>query len=190
MELRDKIIEAATRIYCEAGFRGTTTRRIAAEAGVNEVTVFRQFGSKEALLREAIGRQWAGCGCPMPPGPGGDPFTELLAWARAYTDGHRQMAPLIRTRMGEFEEHPEMVPGGGSPPARSAQALVAYLEQLRDDGIAKAEFDPAAAAAMLTGALFTDAIARQGLPDMFGANAENDIEEYVRLFLRGIGVNR
>ena len=40
---KDHILEAAARLYGEHGFRGTTTRRIAQEAGVNEVTLFRQF---------------------------------------------------------------------------------------------------------------------------------------------------
>ena len=51
---RTQLLEAAARIYSEAGFRGATTRRIADEAGVNEVTLFRLFGSKGALIAEAV----------------------------------------------------------------------------------------------------------------------------------------
>ena len=54
MENRQRSLDAAARIYGEAGFRGATTRRIAAEAGVNEVTLFRIFGSKASLLAEAV----------------------------------------------------------------------------------------------------------------------------------------
>ena len=188
MDIREEILKAAARIYCEAGFRGTTTRRIATEAGVNEVTVFRHFGSKEALLREAIGRQWGGGGC-SPPAPesGGNPVVELQAWARLMTAGLRQMAPLIRTRLGEFEEHPEIVPPRGSPPAQATGALTRYLEQLRDAGLARAEFDPRTAAAMLMAALFADGIVREGLPDMFNDDIDRSIDEYVLIFLRGIG---
>ena len=46
MELRDRILEAAALVYAETGFRGATTRRIAERAGVNEITLFRHFGSK------------------------------------------------------------------------------------------------------------------------------------------------
>lgn len=38
--------------------RGATTRRIAERAGVNEVTMFRRFGIKSALIRAAIERQF------------------------------------------------------------------------------------------------------------------------------------
>ncbi|MBA2243371.1 MAG: helix-turn-helix transcriptional regulator, partial [Gemmatimonadetes bacterium] len=57
MEMREKVLSAAVRVFAEVGSRGATTRRIAAAAGVNEVTLFRHFGSKEALMREAL--RWA-----------------------------------------------------------------------------------------------------------------------------------
>src|SRR5947209_20557385 len=51
---RDGILNAACGVFAQHGFRGSTTRRIADAAGVNEITLFRQFGSKEALIREAM----------------------------------------------------------------------------------------------------------------------------------------
>ena len=54
MSVRDQLLHAAARIYAESGYRGATTRRIATAAGVNEITLFRHFGSKDALIREAI----------------------------------------------------------------------------------------------------------------------------------------
>ncbi len=45
------------------GYSGTTTRKIAEAAGINEVTLFRKFGTKENLFFEAIeylGRQSVG----------------------------------------------------------------------------------------------------------------------------------
>ncbi len=44
------IIEGAIRAVAEYGFQNLTTRRIAEEAGVNEVTLFRRFGNKAAVL--------------------------------------------------------------------------------------------------------------------------------------------
>ena len=49
-ETRARIIAAAQAIYEQNGTRGTTTRLVAERAGVNEATVFRHFGSKQALL--------------------------------------------------------------------------------------------------------------------------------------------
>ena len=49
-----RILEATLELLGRVGYRGTTTREIAQRAGVNEVTLFRRFGSKESLAREAI----------------------------------------------------------------------------------------------------------------------------------------
>ncbi|HEX6643610.1 MAG TPA: helix-turn-helix domain-containing protein [Gemmatimonadales bacterium] len=188
MDVREEILNAAAQVYGEAGFRGATTRRIAAVAGVNEVTVFRHFGSKEALLREAVSRHWGGGGCsPDAPEHAGDPVRDLTAWARGITEGLRRMAPLIRTRLGEYEEHPEIVPPRGSPPAQAAQGLARYIEALRAGGLVRADVDARIAAAMLMAALFADGIVREGLPDMFNDDIDASVEGYVRIFLRGLG---
>jgi AcrR family transcriptional regulator len=47
---RDRILDAALKSFAEKGFVGTTTKEIAKRARVNEVTVFRLFGSKHALF--------------------------------------------------------------------------------------------------------------------------------------------
>ena len=41
---------------------------------------------------------------------------------------------------------------------------------------------------MLLGALFSDAIGRDLVPDMYAVPAEDALSQYVALFLRGIGV--
>ena len=52
----DKILLAAIDLMAEKGYNGTTTKEIAAYAGVNEVTLFRHFGSKQKLLEAAFDR--------------------------------------------------------------------------------------------------------------------------------------
>lgn len=48
-EVRQQILKTAIRLFAQKGFRGTTTREIALAAGVNEVTIFRHFASKQDL---------------------------------------------------------------------------------------------------------------------------------------------
>ena len=103
MPSREKLLAAAARIYGESGFRGATTRRIADEAGVNEVTLFRLFGSKSALIAEAI-REHA----PRSTEPGGlpdepvEPEQELSAWCDAQLTHLRAARSMIRKAMGEI----------------------------------------------------------------------------------------
>lgn len=45
-----RILEAAKKLFMENGFKGTTTKMIAAEANVNESTIFRHFNTKEGIF--------------------------------------------------------------------------------------------------------------------------------------------
>ena len=52
-----KILDAARALFIENGYGGTTTRAVAAKANVNEVTLFRRFGSKELLFHAVLARE-------------------------------------------------------------------------------------------------------------------------------------
>lgn len=53
-DTEQRILDAALRIFASEGYTGATTRRIAEEANVAEVTLFRKFKSKENLLKEVL----------------------------------------------------------------------------------------------------------------------------------------
>ena len=188
MSVRDQLLQAAARIYAEAGYRGATTRRIATAAGVNEITLFRHFGSKDALIREAIVRAGTSELTDLLPEHPRDPTRELREWAGTHLTDLRERRALIRTCMGEIAEHPGIFPSDNSPTALAARALSRYLRRLREIGIAKAPFNEVAAAAMLMGALFADAMGREIMPDIYRNDPDEALDEYIRLFLRAIGV--
>ncbi len=190
MSVRDQLLEAAARLYAEAGYRGATTRRIAIQAGVNEITLFRHFGSKDALIREAISRAGSSLVPDMLPETPREPFREVRDWAKAHIAELRERRSLIRTCMGEIEEHPGLISAEGSSTALAAKALCRYVRRLRETGLAKADFDESAASAMLMGGLFADAMGRDIMPDMYRNDPEHALEQYVRLFLRALGVGQ
>lgn len=65
---RKAIVNAAVPLFARSGFAGTTTRELAAAAGVSEALLFRHFPSKQSLYREILR-----LGCE------GDPALERLA---------------------------------------------------------------------------------------------------------------
>jgi AcrR family transcriptional regulator len=53
-ETEKNILLAATKLFSEQGYNGVSTRKIAEQAGVNEITLFRYFKSKGNLLQSVI----------------------------------------------------------------------------------------------------------------------------------------
>src|SRR5436190_5938261 len=53
-ERKASIVEAAMRIFAEKGFRGTTTRELAAAVGVTEPVLYEHFRTKRDLYSAII----------------------------------------------------------------------------------------------------------------------------------------
>jgi len=53
-EPRRLLLDAARKLFARQDYRSTTTREIAVAAGVSEYLLFRNFGSKAGLFREAL----------------------------------------------------------------------------------------------------------------------------------------
>src|SRR5579859_5771177 len=167
MHSRDDILAAAADVFARHGFRGSTTRRIAQAAGVNEITIFRQFGSKEVLLREAMQHLTQSAGLASLPDPPSDPERELARWSESFMQHLRLRSSIIRKTMSEIEERPEMCECASYVPRRASAELCQYLGALRREGLAPEKFEPKIAAAMLMGAIFADAMGRQMMPDIY-----------------------
>jgi AcrR family transcriptional regulator len=53
-EVREQLLATAEKLFSERGYGATTTRDIAAAAGIAESALFRHFGSKANLMSEAV----------------------------------------------------------------------------------------------------------------------------------------
>lgn len=190
---RHRLLHAAAEVYAQHGWRGATTRRIAEAAGVNEVTLFRQFGSKDALLGTAVAelaRVTEAASLPTVPAC---PEAELLAWSRAHHAATCTMRDLVRQLMSDAREHPEPAHCASDGVLAGFARLRQYVLALRRHGFmdGPAPVTPAevrGAVTMFMGAVFADAMNRELMPAMFPLSAEASLRAYVRTFLRGIGV--
>lgn len=186
MEIRAKILEAAARVYSQHGFRGATTRLIAQEADVNEVTLFRTFGSKEALIEEALRTCAEHADFARLPAEPDDPARELAAWFAAHRAHIHQSRPLIISCMAEMETRPEVASSAARAPHRAWDELSRYLGRLKELGLMDRDVDINAAGSMFMGAAFGDAMGRELIPEMFPRSLEEAPEQYTRVFLRAI----
>ena len=94
---RKAIVTAALPLFARKGFAGTTTRELAAAAGVSEALLFRHFPSKQSLYREILA-----LGCE------GDPALEKLATLPASTATAIGIVRFMVRRFvlgGESERH-------------------------------------------------------------------------------------
>lgn len=183
---RQQLLDAAAKVYAEVGFRGATTRRIAEVAGVNEVTLFRTFGSKANLIDEVIRSCHRGPEAATLPAEPADPEGELTRWAG---DTHRFMLErrgLIRSAVAELHEHPEHSSEVADHPTVSFRELRAYVDRLHATRTIPDVANANAACTMLLGTLFSDALHRDVMPSMFPP-APDAPRTYVRLFLRALG---
>ncbi|MGH7582529.1 MAG: TetR/AcrR family transcriptional regulator [Gemmatimonadales bacterium] len=187
MATRESILDVAARLYADHGWRGTTTRGIADAAGVNEVTVFRLFGSKESLLIEAIGQAAEGDVGPRLPDVPKKLRAELVEWALAR---HAQLADkrgMIRSCLAEWEEHPDLAPKVCRGGQDAAADLRRYLAAARRRKLIGAEGPLEAATKMFVNAVFMDAMMRDVMPAASPGSDRDTIATFADVILRGLG---
>lgn len=187
MDIRERILVAATKIYAQHGFRGATTRLIAIEAGVNEVTLFRTFGSKAALFEALMDGHVAQSPIPELPDNPIDPEQEMTEWCAAVLGHMRENRALIRTSFGEIEERPEAAICMCEGPNCAAMILTDYVLRLQSIGRTASDGDIKTAISMLMSSMFGDAISRDVMPSAFPQPIEDAPAKYVRVFLRALG---
>jgi AcrR family transcriptional regulator len=188
MDIRDRIIEATRQVYARHGFRGATTRLIAAEAGVNEVTLFRLFGSKAALVEAVMQLHVAQSPVPALPDEPVDPEVEVTRWADAVLTHMRANRSLLRTAIGELEERRDAAVSMCEGPNCAGMVLTDYMLRLQTTGRADAGADIPTSVAMLMSSLFGDALCRDIIPTTFPEPVEEAPRRYVQAFLRSLGV--
>lgn len=187
MSIEQRILDAAVRVVEHEGLRGATTRRIAEEAGVNEVTLFRRFGSKEQLLLEAMRRR-ANEGPTLPESPA-DPTAELRAWCVRQADALWAARGFVRSALLDLQQHPTLCAAAHDHPQRVRAQLADYFDRLRACGKASGAWDADAIARMLLGALFSEAVTEPSQPEGGPFSAEAVADRYVPWVLRAIGIS-
>ncbi|TYP79302.1 TetR/AcrR family transcriptional regulator [Paenibacillus methanolicus] len=133
----DKILKAAIDLIAEQGYDGTTTKEIAAAAGVSEVTLFRHFGSKQALLLAAFERyHYAGEMTKLFERMSGDVRRDLLLVGRTYHAIMNRNRKLLDIAHKGGSRLPEEVRDQASQhPVQLKKLLMNYFSALLEQGI-------------------------------------------------------
>jgi AcrR family transcriptional regulator len=162
---RQRLLAAAARVFARDGLNGATTRAIAKEAGVNEVTLFRLFQSKDRLIAAVVGQNFGSAtGAPPAPLPAvtTDLRADLTELARRYEKVLQDNWPLVRTMLGEIQHHhrdqERQVFESIFHPLK--KALLARLIAARKAGLLQPGARPEVVADLLGGMIFTGVLRR------------------------------
>lgn len=185
---RERILEAAARVYAQHGFRGATTRLIANEAGVNEVTLFRSFGSKNALIEAVLAQYGQSRPHVVLPADPADPAAELTAFVSESLARIREIRPLLMHTMSEVDERPEAHEFACRGRHQFHDTIATYIRTLQQRGLADRDVNADVAAVMLTATVMSDAVARHIVPDVYPP-LSSAAGQYVDVFLRLIGAS-
>lgn len=187
-DTRGRILQAAVKLIVEQGYARTSTRAIAAEADVNEVTLFRHFGSKENLFHEMVERysDLSQLIDAMLKPLTGDYRGDMLHIGRIFMQVMLERSDVIRLILCEAAHFPEVREVMAQNPRRLRLALADYLRGQMEKDVVRRQ-DPELAAQAFYGMFFSYAVLRGVLDEdpASGRPPEQVLEDFVNLFVDG-----
>ena len=188
---RQDIISAAIEVFARNGFRGTTTRDLAAHAEVNEAIIFRHFNSKQELYRAILEQkltqgQDARCEEVQQLAQSGNDEEFFENFGRQFLERHEKDSTFMRLLMFSALEGHELSEMFLSSVA-GRDPLASYIQRRMDDGAFR-RMDPNLAARAILG-MFVAYIQMQ---EIFGQKKVKTFERnevvktFVSIFLAGM----
>ena len=187
-ETRERILVAAREVIGRKGKRGATTREIADVAAVNEATLFRHFGTKEALL-VACAQHF--CGylelADVSAQLTGDLHDDLLALARLMLARFESLQDMIRWSLVEQEyENDIFAETAWRPQLAIVGVMTAFMQRRIAAG--ELEGDAQKLALVFSGLVFMHALGSKKFPNspLHRGDPEDALRFYVDVFLNGV----
>lgn len=185
----DKILEAAAELFARNGYAGTPTRAIAKRAGVNEVTLFRRFGSKRGLL-EALARRAAERRAQRAARrviPAGGARERLLAFAKLEVESALEDGGLALRLAFEAASEPDVAAVLRASMPDNLRSLAEYIADRQRAGEVRGDVAPEVLAEMLFALTSSFVMHRMvvGGPDAARAVDEREVERLFEVFWTG-----
>ncbi|MFM1652877.1 TetR/AcrR family transcriptional regulator [Brevibacillus sp. B_LB10_24] len=185
----DKILLAAIDLMAEKGYDGTTTKEISLAAGVNEVTLFRHFGTKEKLLEAAFNRFHYANEMEklFSESLKGDLYADLLLLSRTYHQIMNRNRKLLSIVLKGGSSLPDsVIQEADRNPRHLKNLLVDYLTSMSAQGKITASHPEILAMSFMWmnyGAFISRLNANEAVSDVA---LDEFIEESVRLFTKAL----
>jgi AcrR family transcriptional regulator len=180
---RERLLTAALEVLLERGYRGATSRVIAHTAGVNEVTLFRLFSTRDDLLATAAIKR-VEADRELAPEPTGNLEADLVALAESVNRDQRGLLLLrLWPEIGRLpEQHRTTVLEAVDTTQGAFEGLFRHYQ---GRGELRAETGDEAWA-IFAGPVLTASLRAELRQEPL----EFDAKRHVRLFLHGCGTRR
>lgn len=189
-DTRRRLLEATLKLISEKGYMGATTREIAQQAGVTELTLFRHFGSKEKLFKELLGSYTF-----LPrlkeliPELGGLSSREALELiATHFLLTLKERKAMVKIMYSEYTTYPENIREVYNKFILEMRTtMAAYFEGLQRQGMLRKNISPAMTAKMFLWILFSYFRSEEIMQStgMKKAAMEKQVREMVDIFMSG-----
>lgn len=185
----DKLLSAAIDLMAEKGYHATTTKEIAAAAGVNEVTLFRHFGSKQKLLEAAFDRYHYGDEMTklFKEKLEGELHPDLLLISRTYHTIMTRNRKMIMIGIREAGSIPCVDEQASRHPQKLKQLLTEYFTAMQQVGKIREDVNPelqALSFMWMNYGAFVTGMSTGGVQQ--GISMDEFIEESVLTFVRAL----
>jgi AcrR family transcriptional regulator len=188
---RAQILREAMACFASRGFRGTTTRELAARVGITEAALYRYFPSKDALYGAIIDGKMAAA--PLADtfraaSRSGDDRAALAALARSVFERGQADPDFLRILTFTALEGHELAEPFFAARVRSLRELLAEYVARRVREGAFRRVDPQLAARAFLGMVFDHLTARVvfGQEELQAEPIETVVDTFVSIFLGGV----
>jgi len=186
---KEKVLGAAIKLISEKGYLGATTREIAQEAGVTELTLFRHFGSKEQLFEQVLNSYtFLPALKELLPELYNLPYEEALRLvATKFLQTLKERKSMIKIMFSEINLYPEKIRAMYNKSIKDVRfTLSHYFGALHKKGLLR-DVSPATAAQMFLGMLVSYYRTEEILSgsEITKARMEKNVQEFVDIFTHG-----
>lgn len=175
-----QILDAALQTIIEHGYSGATTRQIAEAAGVNEVTLFRRFGSKKNMLLASIEKrveEFEAEGLCFTGDVEAD-LTRIVTLHNCFSDAKGKLFPVL---MAELPRQPELTEVLQKPVSIILQ-ITKIIEQHQKAGNLTPKDPSHLVASLIAPLILTKLMAEVHGPELI---KPIEIKSHVQAFLQG-----
>ena len=176
-----KIFHAIIQVVSERGYSGATTKQMADAADISEMTLFRKYGNKAELVKQAIAYIIEETDFSSSAHYSGDVHADLLRVVHAYRDTAVKNGLFIFSLFADLARHPELI-NSMREPFNIFQSIGALIARYQTEGVLKIEPPLHSVAKLLAPLVYISTVRNSKLDDTL---PDLDLSEHVTSFLKG-----